>query len=337
MQAKIENNPAAIERLVRRLEGQGTAEFVYEAGPCGYDMHRQIAALGRKCAVIAPALTPVKPGDHIKNDRRDAEKLARYYRSGDLTAIRVPTLREEAARDIVRVREDALVDRLRVRNRLQKFLLRQGRIFRGARSWGKEHREWISAQRFEWMELQQSFEAYVHAVEEAEARLARSDRQIEDLAATPTYRQAVSYLRCLKGVETLSALTLVVEAQEFRRFLRARSFMGYGGLGIKENTTGFVPRRGGITKAGNAHIRRILVESAWNYRGRNGYSKVLNQRRQDCPAEIVQIARKAQDRLHRKFAKLIGRGKSPQTAAVAVARELAGFVWAIAQHFPVLN
>lgn len=332
-QMKIENNPVAIEKLVRRVAARGSVEFVYEAGPCGYEVHRQITALGHLCAVIAPALTPVRPGDRVKTDRRDADKLARFKRAGELTEIRVPTREEEAARDLVRVREAILSDRLSARHRLSKFLLRQGRVFRETRAWSMAYRAWVRSQRFEWMPLQQSFEAYVRAVDEADARMTVLEQQLQDLAQTALYREPVRYLRCLKGIDTLSALTLVVEAQEFKRFGKARTFMGYTGLVVSEFTTGFKPRRGSITKAGNEHIRRILVEAAWSYARRNVLGGAAEQRRQGCPAEVVQIARKAQARLHRKFSRMVSRGKPHQVAVVAVARELGGFVWSISQNF----
>ena len=331
---RIENNPAAIEKMVRRLSARGPIEFVYEAGPCGYEVHRLITKMGHKCAVIAPALTPVRPGDRVKTDRRDADKLARFRRAGELTEIRVPTREEESARDLVRVREDVLSDRLRARHRLSKFLLRQGRVFNDRKSWGVAHWQWVKAQRFDWQPLQQSFESYIRTVEEANARLAVLDQQLQDLAQTPMYREPVRYLRCLKGIDTLSAMTLIVEAQEFRRFGKARSFMDYTGAVPSEYTSDKKVSRGSITKTGNAHIRRILVESAWTYRGRNMPSTTVMKRREGCPPEIVQIAQKAQDRLHRKFSRMVGRGKLPQVAVVAVARELAGFVWSIAQRFP---
>lgn len=334
---KIENHPAAIEKFVRRVAARGPVEFVYEAGPCGFEVQRQVAALGHRCVVIAPALTPVRPGDRVKTDGRDAEKLARLHRAGELTEIRVPTREEESARDLVRVREDVLGDRLRARHRLGKFLLRQGRVWRETKAWCVAHRRWVKAQRFEWESLQQSFEAYVRAVEEGEARLAVLDQQLEDLAQTPAYREGVRYLRCLKGVDTLGALTLLVEAQEFRRFGKAREFMGFTGLVVSEFTTGFKPRRGSITKAGNAHIRRILVEAAWSYFRRSIANRAATQRRAGCPTEVVQIAKKAEDRLHRKFARMVSRGKPHQVAVVAVARELGGFAWSIAQHVPVTS
>lgn len=330
----IENSPQAVEKLVKRIGTRGSAEFVYEAGPCGYETYRQITALGHKCAVIAPALTPVRPGDRVKTDRRDAEKLARFYRAGELTEIHVPSREEEADRDLPRAREDALEDRLRARNRLSKFLLRQGRVHQGTKSWGVAHRKWLKTQRFEWATLQQSFEAHLRAVEETEARLAVLDQQMQDMAQGEAYRAPVQYLRCLKGIDTISAVTLLVEAQDFARFKRAREFMSFTGLAGSEHSSGEKVRRGHITKTGNAHIRRILVESAWSNRNHNVVSKQLAERREGCPGEILSIARKAQTRLHRKFWRMAGRGKLRQVAVVAVARELAGFVWSMAQHFP---
>ena len=330
----IENHPKAIERLVTRLAARGPLACVYEAGPCGYEVQRQLTALGHPCAVVAPALTPVRPGDRVKTDRRDAEKLARLYRAGELAPIRVPTRAEEAARDVVRVREDALADRLRARHRLAKFLLRQGRVYRETKAWGVAHRAWLRTQRFEWPALQQTFAAYLRAVEEAETRLADLDQHVADLAQQAPYRIPVQYLRCLKGIDTLSALTLAVEAQEFRRFTRARAFMSYTGAVSSERSSGGTVCRGSITKAGNAHLRRILVEAAWSYRHGTGVSRALAERRTGCPAEVVQIARKAQARLHRTFWRLTSRTKPSQVAVVAVARELAGFVWAIAHQVP---
>lgn len=331
----IVNDAKPIAKLVSRLAAKGPVEFVYEAGPCGYDTHRQIAALGHKCVVIAPALTPQRPGDRVKTDRRDAEKLAHFYRCGELAEIRVPTREEEAARDLPRAREDALKDLLRARHRLSKFLLRQGRIFREARPWGWAHGLWLKSQKFEWAALQQTFEANMRAVEDAKARLEVLSQLLMDLAEKPAYKIPVQYLRCLKGIDTLSALTLVVEVQDFRRFGKARKFMALTGLVSSEFSSGSRVRRGSITKAGNAHIRRILVEAAWSQRYRNLVGAGLAERRKGCPPEIVQIAKKAQARLHRKFWRMSCRSKLPQVTVTAVARELAGFVWAIGQHFPV--
>jgi len=320
---------------VHKATVKGPVEFVYEAGPCGYQTHRQIAQLGHKCVLIAPGLIPVRPTDHVKTDRRDAEKLARLYRAGELTEIRIPTREEEAARDLVRMREDGLADRLRARHRLAKFLLRQGRVYRETKSWGLAHRAWLRTQKFEWATLQQTFEGYMRALDDADARLQSFDQQLQDLAQQEAYRTPVSYLRCLKGIDILSALTLIVEAQDFRRFERAASFMCFTGLVSSEYSSGEKVRRGAITKAGNTHIRRILVEAAWSNRNGNVASPELLGRRKACPVEVVRIAQKAQQRLHRKYWRMISRSKPHSVAVAAVARELAGFVWSIAQRFPV--
>lgn len=333
-QVNIENNPKAIEKLINRLTRQGPAEFVYEAGPCGYQIQRQIAGLGHRCAVIAPSLTPVRPGDRVKTDKRDATNLARFYRSGNLTEIHVPTCEEEAARDLPRAREDVLKDRLRARHRLSKFLLRQGRVYRESKSWGTAHKVWLQAQKFEWPSLQQTFEANMRAHDEAEARLEILEQQTYDLAQQPAYRMAVNYLRTLKGIDTLGALTLVVEVHDFRRFGKASEFMSFTGLVGSESSSGEKVRRGSITKAGNAHIRRILVEAAWAQRYPNVASRELAERRKGCPTEVIRIAKKAQARLHRKYLRMTSRNKLHQVTAVAVARELAGFVWSIGQHIP---
>ena len=332
---QIKNEAKVIEKTVKSLPQMGPIEFVYEAGPCGYEVQRQISEMGHKCVVIAPSLIPVRPGDRVKTDRRDAEKLARLYRAGELTIIRVPTRAEEAARDLVRVREDAIEDRLRARHRLSKFLLRQGRMHEGKTSWGHAHWAWLKTQTFPFQPLQQTFEAYVKSVNDVQTHLAMVDHQVNDLAQITRYRTPVSYLRCLKGIDTLSALTLIVEAQDFRRFKEAPSFMSYTGLVVAEDTSARKRRQGGITKAGNARLRRVLGEAAWSYRHGNFISRELRQRREGCPAEIIQIAQKAQSRLGRTFRRLLHRNKPSQVAVTAVARELAGFVWAIGQHCPV--
>lgn len=332
-QLMIDNREENIAKLAKRLSLKGTLEFVYEAGPCGYKVQRQLSQMGHTCIVIAPGLIPVRVNDRVKTDRRDAEKLARLYRAGELTPIHIPSCQEEANRDLVRVREDILSERLRCRNRLSKFLLRQGRHYTQTKTWGVTHRAWIQSQTFEWSALRQTFDAYRRALDEAEARLSVLDQQLQDLAQTASYRTPVAYLRCLKGIDTLSALTLMVETQEFKRF-SAPSFMSYTGLVPSEHSSGEKRRQGSITKTGNAHLRRILVEAAWAYRHTNPVSRILSERRKNCPSEIIQIAKKAQDRLQRKYWKMIHRNKTHQTTVTAVARELAGFVWSIAQHFP---
>jgi len=332
--ATIENTPKALEKLVHQVTTAGPAEFVYEAGPCGYDTHRQITALGHSCTIIAPALTPIRPADRVKNDNRDAEKLARLHRAGELTAIRVPTCEEEAARDLVRIREDAVEDLQRARHRLAKFLLRQGRIYREGSSWTQRHELWLRGQKFEWSYLQQTFLGYLRARDEVQAQLKVLNAQVEDLAQRAPYKDLVRALMCLKGIGVLSAVTLAVEAQDFRRFRKARQFMSFIGVVSSEYSSGGRVHRGSITRAGNAHIRRVLVEAAWSNRPA-GTSAALRKRREGCPEEVVQIAKRAQDRLHRKFWRMTSRGKHHGTTVVAVARELGAFAWAIARAVQV--
>jgi len=257
---EIENTPKAIARLVRRLGTTESLIFVYEAGPCGYGIQRQLTQLGYQAVVIAPALVPRRPGDRVKTNRRDAAKLARLYRAGELTRIRVPTRDEEAARDLVRAREDTVEDRLQARHRLSKFLLRQGQVHYGTKPWGAVHWAWLRGQRFDPPLLQATFEAYLRAVEEADARLESLDQQIRDLAQTDRYCVPVQYLRCFKGIDTLGAITVLVETQDFRRFPNAPAYMDFTGLVCSEHSSGEREHRGPITKTGNAHLRRIFVE-----------------------------------------------------------------------------
>lgn len=327
---KFENTPAAVKTFVERLRSRGALTFIYEAGPCGYQVHRDLTAQGQECVVIAPGLIPTRPGDKVKTDRRDAEKLAQLHRAGQLTAVNVPTRADEADRDLVRAREDVMSERLRARHRLGKYLLRHGLVWRVTKSWGVKHREWLKALRFELASETRTFDAYLRGLEEVEARLNGLDLEVLALAKNSTWNKLVANLRCLKGVDTLSAITLAVEIRDFRRFASAREFMGYTGLVSREYSSGESVKRSRITKVGNAHVRRVLVESAWSYRqpsDRTG--KTLLERREGGSSEAVATARRAQERLSQKFRKMVGRGKPQQKAVTAAARELAGFVWHI--------
>jgi len=329
----IGNSSLEIKRLVERITRRGAAEFVYEAGPCGYEIWRQITGMGKVCSVIAPGLTPTKPGDHVKTDRRDAENLARYHRAGELTEVHVPTQLEESVRGLLRAREDLLEDRLRARHRLRNFLLRQGRCY-GKSLWGVNHELWLKAQKLDYPALSQTFETYLRTLDEVNAGLAEVERLILGWAEGEEYRGAVKCLRCFKGIDTLAAITILAEAQDLTRFGTARGFMSYTGLVGSEYSSGERVLRGGITKAGNAHIRRVLVESAWSYRHRNVTSPDLLARRKGCPAEAVKIAKKAQGRLTAKFWRMMSKGKKQPVIVVAIARELAGFIWSMSRHFP---
>lgn len=330
----VEPSQAAFKRFAKRLGPAEHLEFVYEAGACGYEVHRWLTGLGYRCTVVAPGLIPVRPTDRVKTDRRDAAALAKLFRAGLLTAIAVPTEEREAARDLVRSREDALADRLRARHRLSKFLLRHGRVYRETKAWSLKHRAWLRGQRFELGAAQQTCDAYLTAMEDAEQRIAALDGALVTLAGESAFATVVRYLRCLKGVDTLCALTFAVEAQDFRRFASAPAFMAYTGLVPSEHSSGESVHRGGITKTGNTHLRRVLVEAAWCNRQGIGVSAALRARREGCPEAVLQIARRAQDRLRRKYWKMTSRGKPHTVAVAAVARELAGFVWAIGQLAP---
>lgn len=328
---KFENSSGAIRVFVEKLRSRSPLAFVYEAGPCGYQVQRELAAHGQACTVIAPGLIPKRPGDKVKTDRRDADQLAQLFRAGQLTAVRVPTRGEEADRDLVRAREDVLTERLRARHRLTKFLLRQGLAWREGKGWTVAHRTWLRGLRFENQSHMRTFEAYHRSVEEIDARLESLESPVLELGQSSAWRRTVADLRCLKGVDTLSALTMASEVGDFRRFPTASAFMGFTGLVSREHSSGESVRRYRITKTGNSHLRRILVEAAWAYT--NNRTKfagpVLLERRKGGAPEAVAAARKAQERLGSKFSKLVARGKPRQKAVVAVARELAGFVWHI--------
>ncbi len=318
-------------RLAAQLKKTGSVRCVYEAGPCGYYVRRFLESKGIPCDVIAPSMIPRKPGDRVKTDRRDAEKLARMHRMGELTAVHVPSPAQEALRDLVRTREDAMEDLLRSRHRLLKFLLRHGLRFEG-RPWTKSHRRWLRSRTFEDGNLATVFTEYLLAVEEGEARLRRLDLRIEEESAHPEIAPVVSRLKTLRGIKTLTAMTLISELVDLRRFGHPRELMAFVGLVPSERSSGGRERRGSITKTGNSHVRRVLVEAAWHYRHPcRGAGPAVARRRKDQPAQVVDIARKAELRLHRKYHRLVMRGKRSTVAAIAVARELAGFAWAVGQ------
>ena len=331
----IENTPKNIVKLVKSIVSEGPADFVYEAGGYGFEIQRQITGMGHRCAVIAPSQTPRRPGDRVKTDRRDAEKLARFWRMGELREIHVPTREEESARDLVRVREDLVVNQLRARNRMLKFLLRQGRVWRDGRNWTQMHWEWLRKQKFEWEYTQKSFEAYLRTLAETDEHLQWVEDRIGELAEKEPYRSRVLCLRGLKGINTLAAMTFLTEIQDFKRFENPRKLMRYTGLVSSENSSGERVRRGAVVKSGNNHIKRVLVQCAWTYRYASQGSLTLRKKRKECPPEVVRICRKADDRLHRRFMRLVSRNKPAQKAVVAVARELVGFIWAVSRCFPI--
>jgi len=325
---EIVNDPRQIRRLFERLKREGPVTACYEAGVSGYDLHRQITALGVVCAVIAPALTPRRPGQRVKTDRRDAAKLVRLFRAGELTAIHVLDEGEEAVRDLVRCRDDLRRDVLRWRHRVLKLLTRHGRAYLAGKNWSQAHWRWIREQRFDLPPLQRAFEATVFALEQAWARQAELDKELEAVAGTAPYREPVGWLRCFRGIDTLSAIILLAEVVDFQRFRRPRELMAYLGLVPSEYSSGESQRRGALTKAGNSQARRVLIEAAWHYRHRPTIGRALASRSQGQPDEVLSQAWRAQQRLHRRYRHLVGHGKRPPVAVAAVARELVGFIWA---------
>ncbi len=324
----IPNTPQHLRRFFARLKREGRVAACYEAGPAGYDLYRQCTALAVPCQVIAPALTPRKPGDRIKTNRRDAAKLARLFRAGELTPIAVPAEDHEAVRDLLRCREDVQEDLGRWRHRLLKFLARHGRVYRDGRHWSQRHWAWLRSQHFALPALARTYAEYRWTVEQLLARAADLEREIVALAETARYRERVGWLRCFRGIDTLSALTLLVEIGDFQRFASPRALMAYLGLVPSETSTGDRERRGSITKAGNTHARRILVEACWHVRHPPRVGPALARRSQGQPPGVRAEAWRAQQRLHRRYRHLVGHGKRPPVAVVACARELVGFLWA---------
>ena len=322
---------AAVEREVARWPG---ARCCYEAGPTGFGLHRHLRAAGIACEVVAPGLVPVRAGDRVKTDPRDARKLARLHAGGLLEAICVPSVELEAVRDLVRAREAARIDRMRDRHRLSKFLLRHQRRM-PFRSWGAGRRKWLGEQNFDQPAQQAAFGTYLQTLDLIDRRVEALDRQLEEAATAGPWAPLVARLRCLRGIDTLTALGLAAEIGDFERFQSAEAFMSFVGLVPSERSSGEKRRQGSITKAGNAHARRLLVEAAWHSRRRPKVSYELARRQRDQDPAVLARAWACQQRLHRRFHRMAGRGKPQQKIVVACARELAGFVWAIATDQPL--
>jgi transposase len=328
----VPNEPTAVRRLVRKLEREapGAVRVFYEAGPCGYALQRQVTTSRVTCEVIAPALIPRKPGERVKTNRRDARKLVELGRAGLLTAVQPPTPEEEAVRDLARARDDAREDLQRCRHRLGKLLLRRGRHFSG-RNWTRAHRQWIDGLTWTQAAERAVVDDYLLAIDHTEARLVELDARLAEIAEHEPYREAVGWLRCFRGIDTLTAMLILAELHDFRRFASAPALMAYLGLVPGENSSGEKHRRGRITRTGNALVRRLLVETAWHYQHRPSVGVALTRRRKGQPGRVIAIADKAQQRLCRRFRKLAAEHKPAPKIAVAIARELAGFLWAALQ------
>jgi len=321
----------AVERTLRRWPG---VRCCYEAGPTGFGLYRHLVERGIDCAVVAPGLVPQRPGDRVKTDPRDARKLARLLAGGLLEPIHVPSPELEAARDLVRAREDARLDRMRDRQRLSKFCLRHGRLLPTS-AWTVVRGKWLGEQRFAYAAEQQTFDTYLHAVDLVDARIARLEQAIRETAEQGPWRELVARLRCFRGIDSLTALALVAEIGDFSRFRRAEELMAFVGLVPSEHSSGERRRQGSITKVGNAHVRRLLVEAAWHARRRPKVGYELSRRQRGQDARVIERAWRCQQRLYQRWQRMAGRGKPQQKIVVACARELAGFVWAIATNQPL--
>lgn len=328
----IANRAESIRKLVKKLGPVEHLKACYEAGPTGYVLYWQLAELGVVCEVIAPTLVPMKAGDRVKTDRRDAERLARSYRSGDLTAVWVPDEGSEALRDLVRAREAAKQDQLRARHRLSKFLLRSGqRPAVGMKAWTLGYMAWVRQLRFKQVAQESTRLDYLHEVEHMAERVKRLEQAITEAVkvASPALQAVIGGLQSLRGVAQISAVTIAAELGNISRFDTPRQLMGYSGVVPSEDSSGQRTRRGSITKTGNAHLRRIAIEAAWSYRLRPGVGPALRKRQEGVTEEIKEIAWKAQHRLHKRYMRLSVAGKDQRKIITAVGRELLGFIWAI--------
>jgi transposase len=326
---QIPNTAAAVDRLVRRLEAKGAVlHFVYEAGPCGYDLYRQLLLRGHVCQVVAPSLMPRRPGDRIKTDRRDARTLARLARSGDLVSVWVPDVHHEAVRELVRCREDFKHVERQARQRMSALLLRHSRHYDGD-AWTVAYHRWLLEQKFERPETTAVFEHYLHSIIESGERIAAVERQMQEAVSSWTLCPLVEGLMAMRGVKLVTAMTLAAELGELGRFESAQQLMAFVGLVPSEHSSGLTRRQGRITKSGNGHVRRVLVESAWAYRHKPAWSPTLRARAARASEAVRAISWKAQKRLHGRYHRLVSRGKPAQQAITAVAREELGFIWAI--------
>jgi transposase len=334
--AQLENSEKAIRRLIGRLGGPEGLAVCYEAGPCGYQLYRLLASIGVACDIVAPSLTPVRPGDRVKTDSRDARKLARLYRAGELSFVRPPTPQQEGLRDLVRCRDDLRRARTAARHRVGKQLLRYGRIYReGKKSWTLQHRAWVRRQRLDDPLAQAAFEHMLCHLDAIDAQIAAVDRQLEQVAASQPWCDPVRWLSCFRGISTLTALGLLAEIGDFRRFATPRELMSFLGLTVSEYSSGERRSRGSLTKTGNRHARRLLVEAAWHYKHPPRLSTRIKANEPHVPPEALARAWQAQIRLHERHRHLTANGKLPTVATAAVARELCGFLWATMTRQPL--
>ena len=331
----IANNAREISRMVKKIKKLSDEQihFCYEAGVCGFALKRRLEGLGCRCAVIAPSLIPRKPGERIKTDRRDAKKLLELFKAGLLTEVFAPDQEQEAARELTRLRETAMVNRKRIRHQLLKLLTRHGYIYTDGYHWTDKHFRWLTDLEFDQPLLRDVFDSYFTELQHCNQRLEGLDRQLEQLAQSEPYKQVVGLLRCFHGIDTLTAISIITEIFEFGRFATARQLMSYLGLTPSESSSGDKQKKGPICKTGNKRVRRLLTESAWHYRHPFVISKKLKKRRADQPQWAIDIADRAGKRLRQRYHRLINNGKMPCKATIAISRELAGFIWSVLNEY----
>jgi transposase len=329
----VRNNVQDVTRMARRVakKADGTVKFCYEAGVCGFTLKRWIETTGCQCSVIAPSLIPIKPGDRIKTDRRDARKLLKLFMADQLTEVHAPDPQQEAARELTRCRQAAQETLIRARHQLLKLLDRHGYSYTQGAHWTTRHRAWLTGLKFDQAYVQTAYDNYLTEVEHCTERVESLDKQVEALAASEPYKEAVGVLRCFRGIGTLTAICVLTEIFEFGRFDSPDALMGYLGMVPSRSTSGTNSKdqRLPITKTGNHRVRRLLVEAAAHYRHGSGISVHMKKRRAGQPQWALDLADRATQRLRRRYAHLIQRGKHRCKVTVAVARELAGFIWAM--------
>src|SRR4051794_10236540 len=333
---RIDNSERAIRRLIDRLGGPEGLAVAYEAGPCGYDLLRLLGRLGVACDVIAPSLVPVRAGDRVKTDKRDAKKLVRLYRAGELVFVAAPSPEQEGLRDLVRCADDLRCARTAARHRIAKQLLRHGQIFReGKKSWTKQHVAWVRRQRLDDTNSQRALEHMLCHLDALDAQIAAIEHQLEQLATTEPWSDPVRWLTSFRGIGLRTALGLLAELGDFKRFAAARELMAYLGLVPSEYSSADQQHRGHLTKTGNRHARRLLVEAAWHYQHPPRRSTRATALAEHVPPDVTARARQAQIRLPHRHRPLTAHGKRSTVATAAIARELAGFIWAAMTHQPL--
>lgn len=330
---EFDNTPDGVAKLIRKLADRyETLHVCYEAGPTGYGLYRQVLALGHSCIVVAPSLIPRRSGDRVKTNRRDAQSLARLLRAGELTAVWVPDETHEAARDLVRTRAMAIEDYRRKRQHVTSFLLRHGRVYESKASWKGRHQRWLDGQSFAHPAQRLAFQEMLNAVRATAERIERLESALLEIVPSWTMAPVVAAFQAMRGVQFLTATTMVAEAGDLRRFDHPRQLMAFLGLVPSERSTGETRRQGGITKTGNVSARKALVEAAWTYRHSAGIGKDHQERQQGLPQQVRDIAWKAQTRLCARYRRLTAKGKRNTVVVTAIAREIAAFLWAIARQ-----